>query len=139
MGNALWLFFAVPDWYFSSFANPLSAGPLSLIPALGTFCLLVGITIGVVQRRSRLLLWLIPFALSQALVTIAGALRGQVGGPAANTALLIFIATQFLVGTYLVYSLKGVRVPAVALAIFSITYAMHAAFVAGMALSDQWL
>lgn len=42
MGNAIWLFFALPDWYFSSILAPFSAGVLSTIPAAGIICLLVG-------------------------------------------------------------------------------------------------
>lgn len=35
MGNAIWLFFALPEWYFSTILQPFSAGPLTVIPALG--------------------------------------------------------------------------------------------------------
>jgi hypothetical protein len=84
-------------------------------------------------------LFLIPFAFSQMFVAIAGALRGHLRGPSNGPPLLLFIAVQVVLVAYLVYRLGGARKSAAALAAFSLTYALFAAFVAGMSLSDDWL
>lgn len=139
MGNALWLILALPQWYFSSLLTPLAAGPLTLAPAVGALAFIAGVVDGVAIRQRRLFLFLIPFVFSEALVGIAGLLRGAAGGTASNFALVIFLVTQAALSGWLVYRVKGSRIPAAALAIFTLTYAAFAAFVATMSFSDTWL
>lgn len=147
MANALWLLLALPLWYFASVASPFAAGALSLVPAIGTLSLVIGLVLAFVQRRRELLLFLFPLALSELLMIIAGAMRGQVhmgqASPAlvnfANGGLFVFVAVQVAVSAYLFYLLKGARSAAAGLAIFSITYGVAAAFVAGMSFSDVWI
>jgi hypothetical protein len=139
MDNAIWLFQALPKWYFSTVVHPLSAGPLSALPALGVISLVVGLKLGLRGREPRLLLFFIPFAFSQIFVATAGALRGQLPGASSGLPLLLFIVAQVVLVAYLIYSLAGARRAAVALAAFSLTYALFADFVASMSFSNEWL
>ena len=139
MGNALWLFQALPEWYFSAAAHPLSAGLLSAVPALGTVLFAVGLALGFIAREPRLLFFLIPFALSQFFVATAGVLRGQLPGTSTMLPQLLFIAVQIVLVTYLIYCVAGARRAAVALAAFSLTYAFFASFIAAMSFSNVWL
>lgn len=141
MGNAVWLFWALPKWFFSTVMHPLDAGPLSTVPALGVIFLLAGLTLGLIGREPRLLLFLVPFAFSQIFVSIAGALRGQLRGASSELPLLLllFVAAEVVLVIYLIYYLAGARGAAAAFAVFSLTYALFAAFVASMSFSDTWL
>ena len=139
MGSAIWLLWAVPQWYFETLLDPLGAGLLSFIPALGALLLIVGLVLAAMRRRKGLLLFLIPFAASEALVAVAGAMRGRVGPPLAGWITLAFLAAQLLFCLWLLWRLRGARAPAAAFTVFSLTYALFAAFVASMAFADQWL
>lgn len=139
MESAIWLLLSLPLWYFSTLLAPFSAGVLSAIPAMGTASLLVGAVWGLMDRRSGLLLFLILPAASQALVAVSGSMRGSFGRDDDLTFLLVFVVLQLLAATYLVFRLKGARAPATALAVFSSSYALFAAFIAGMAFTDTWL
>lgn len=139
MGNAIWLFFALPDWYFSCILAPFSAGMLTMVPAAGIVCLLVGAVWGAIKRRLGLLVFLLPPAASQALVAVAGFMRGSVDNDASGIILSAFFWLQLAVAAYFVFRLEGVRLPAVALSLFSLSYAWFASFVASMSFSDLWL
>lgn len=147
MANAIGLLVAVPLWYLLTVGFPLAAGALTLVPAAGTLSLGLGVVLGAIRQRRDLLLFLLPFALSEILVGVAGAMRGQVRIGEADPALVdlvhgglfIFMAVQVAISAYLVYLLKGARSSAIALAIFTVTYAAFAAFVATMSFSDTWL
>ena len=76
MDNAVWLFLAVPAWYSSAIISPFGAGPLTEIPALGIASLAVGIVLGILSRKTSLLIFLLLPAASQILVVVAGLLRG---------------------------------------------------------------
>ena len=90
MGSAIWLFFALPDWYFSSILAPFSAGVLSMIPAAGIICFLIGGVWGAAKRRLGLLLFLLLPLLSQALVSVAGYMRGDVDNDTSELVLSAF-------------------------------------------------
>lgn len=142
MGNALWLFLSVPVWYFGAIVSPLSAGPLSAIPALGALFLAIGIVAGAAKREMRLLVFVLLLAGSQILVAVAGFLRGALRPDPNNLLLWIvgaFIFLQITGAAYIVWRLKGVRLPAAAMALFSSSYALFAAFVAIMAFTDDWI
>ena len=139
MDSALWLVLALPAWYFATLTSPFSAGALTLVPALGAISLAAGVVLAVKSRQRRLAIFLIPFAFSEVLVAVAGALRGQVDGFTANAILMTFLAMQVGFSGWLVYRLKGARTAASALAIFSITYALFGAFIAVMSFADTWL
>lgn len=139
MNNAVWLFQALPVWYFSALEHPLRSGAFAVLPALGTISLVVGLILGLGAGERRLLLFLIPFAFSELHVAIAGALRGQLPAAANGPLLLVFIVAQVMLVAYLIYCLVGARRAAAALAAFSLTYAVFAGFVASMSFSDDWL
>jgi hypothetical protein len=139
MGSAIWLLRAVPEWYFETLLDPLGAGPFSGIPALGALALIAGLVLAAMRRRKGLLLFLVPFAASEALVALAGAMRGRVGPSPAGWITLVFLAAQLLFCLWLLWRLRGARAPAAAFTLFSLTYALFAAFVAGMAFGDTWM
>ena len=138
MSNAVWLTLALPQWYFSSLLMPFEAGPLTLVPAIGGSALVVGTLLGI-RARARLLLFFGALALlSHALVALAGLLRGILRGTDSSS-VLIFALLQLAAATYLVYRADNARLPAILLAIFTVSYALFATFIAGMSLSDSWL
>ena len=142
MGNAIWLFLAVPAWYCSTIVSPFSAGLLSAIPALGILSLTIGVVVGIAKRELGLLIFLLLPAASQILVVVAGFKRGAFQHDANQLALWIigtFMLLQIVGAAYIVWRLKGARGPAAAIAIFTSSYALFAAFVAAMAFSDNWL
>ena len=137
MGNAIWLLLAVPKWYFATLASPFGASYFSAIPAFGALSLFVGLGLAFVFRSYKLLYFFLPFLFSEALLVFAGIFRGHVQDP--NPINIPFLVAQFGILVYLVFRLKGARLPAVLLAIFSFTYALWAAFVAAMSFTDIWL
>jgi len=141
MDNAVWLFLAVPAWYSSAIISPFGAGPLTEIPALGIASLAVGIVLGILSRKTSLLIFLLLPAASQILVVVAGFLRGafRSDGNQLSFWLSAFVLLQIACAAYLVWRLRGARRPATALAVFTSSYAFFAAFVAAMAFSDNWL
>ena len=139
MGNAVWLSFALPNWYFSALLAPFSAGILTAIPALGIVGLTIGAVWGLMKRRRGLLMFLLLSAASQVLVVVAGFMRGSLRDGADQPILLAFLLLQIVVAGFFVFRLKGARLPAAALAVFTVSYALFAAFVATMAFRDTWL
>jgi hypothetical protein len=139
VGNAIWLILALPKWFFPAVLAPLAAGPLTLIPATGTACLVVGIVLGAIKRKVSLFLFLIPAMLSELLVGVAGFFRGRMQGSPTDWLLGAFLILQVLLCGYLVWRARGARAAAAPLAIFCVSYATFAAFVAAMAFNDTWL
>ena len=139
MYNAVWLFLALPKWYFSTILVPFSTNLLTLIPMLGILSLAIGVLLGLLQGRRDLLLFLLLPAASQALVVISGLMRGEFPDGASDPYLWAFILLQVAAAGYLVFRLSGARWAATALAIFSVSYARFAALVAGMSFADIWL
>lgn len=138
MGNALWLFVALAKWYFPSVLAPFSAGPLTLIPAIGVVCLAIGVVLGIRARVPALLFFGLLALISHAYVALAGFLRGTMDD-SSSPIFLVFLLLQVVLAGYLVYRIKGARLPAIFLAIFTSTYAFFASFIAAMSFSDTWL
>lgn len=139
MGNAIWLFFALPEWYFSSILSPFSAEILTMIPAAGIICLLVGAVWGGIKRRVGLLLFLLLPLSSQGLVAVAGFMRGEVESGTAEIVLWALFWLQLVVAAYFIIRMKGARLPALFLSLFALSYAVFASFIASMSFSDVWL
>lgn len=141
MANAIWLLLALPTWYFGAATVPFSSGALTLVPAIGSLSLVLGVIIGSIQRRRELLWFLALFAMSELLVVIAGMMRGLVNpmSGALNVWLYVFLGFQCALAGYLIYRIKGARASAAALGVFSFTYATAATFVAAMSFTDTWL
>jgi hypothetical protein len=139
MNNATWLLMALPSWYLGAATNPFASGSLTLVPAIGLVSLVVGVMTGLLKRRRELVWFVLPFVLSEILVGVAGALRGQLTGNASTPLLLTFFGAQVAGSSYLIYRIKEARLSAVALGVFTVTYAAAAVLVAGMSFSDSWL
>lgn len=139
MNNALWLLLALPVWYFSAAAVAFQERWLTLIPAAGALCLMIGVIGGILMRRSRLLYFATPLVFSELIVGFSGFFRGKFKESEANTILVSFLVFEFIILIFLVYRMKGYRLPAFSLAIFSLTYAVFAALIASMSFSDKWL
>ena len=94
MGNAVWLFFSLPMWYFSTITAPFASGVLTAVPALGIVSLVVGVVWGAIKRRLGLMIFLVLPVASQALMVVAGFMRGlpQFSLPVLSTFLLLQIA-----------------------------------------------
>lgn len=133
MGNAVWLFFALPVWYIAT----LSAGVLAVVPAIGIVALAVGVARGVAERRLGLAIFLVLPAASHALVVVAGLMRGKVHN--SDVIIWTFLLLQAIAAGCFVFRLKGARIPASALTVFALSYAFFASFVAAMSFSDVWL
>lgn len=130
---------ALPDWYFSSLLEPLSEDPLSLVPAIGAVSFIVGTGLSIKQRNRGLWLFLLPFVFSEALVGVAGLFRGKVDQASATAIISVFVVAVTAFAVWSIWRLKGFRLSAVQLAVFSITYSLFGAFVASMSFSDSWL
>jgi hypothetical protein len=139
MGNAEWLFLALPEWFFSALLSPLGAGPLSAIPAAGAVALIVGIVLGVLKREARLLSFAGPFVASQIFVAVSGLMRGRLMNDPAGQFVLAFLLVQLVGCCVLIYWIKGSRLAATSLTAFSVSYALFTAFVATMAFTDSWV
>jgi hypothetical protein len=88
------------------------------------------------------LLFLLLFAASQILLVVAGFARGAFKhSPSQGTPWIIwtFVLLQIAGAATIVWRLKGARGPAAAIAVLTSTYAFFAAFVASMALADDWV
>ena len=97
---------------------------------------------GFVGHETSLWIFLLLPAASQILVVVAGFKRGAFQHDANQLAPWIigtFMLLQIVGAAYIVWRLKGARGPAAAIAIFTSSYALFAAFVAAMAFSDNWL
>jgi hypothetical protein len=109
---------------------------------LGILSLAIGVVTGIAKREKRLLLFLLLPAASQILLVVAGFARGAFRHNRSQLSLWIiwtFILLQIAGAAYLAWRLKGARVPAAATGVFTSSYAFIAAFVASMALNDDWL
>jgi len=137
MGNAIWLFLALPKWYFTTILDPFGAGMLTAVPAVGVLCLALGLVLAIFHRSPRLWLFELPFLASEGFVVFAGWQRGQI--PSAGWLLLAFLGAQLALAVGLVAYAKRALMPAIAFALFSMSYALFASFVAGMSLADNWL
>lgn len=112
---------------------------MSLISVLGTLGLAVGVFGGIVRRGRALILFLCPFLLSETFVAIAGANLGRLRGNPSPLPLCLFMLGQFGLLTYIIYKTRNTLSSSIAFSIFSLSYALIAALVGGMALADDWL
>lgn len=139
MGDAVWLFFGLPQWFFSNLVDPFAVIPLSVVPFVGSLCLAAGLLLGY-RKRARFLGWFaLPCLASQALVAVAGFLRGGLDSSQSMKVLLPYLVVILVWSAVLVVKAKGARFAAVLLGGFTLSYAAYAAFVSGMSFADSWL
>ncbi len=89
------------------------------------------------EREPRLLLFLVPLALSQALLVAAGVFAGKL--PDASAVNMLFLTIEALLCGGLIYWLRRSAIAAFMLALFCFGYALFADFTACMALQNTWL
>lgn len=139
MDSAIWLFASLPEWFLSSIASPLSAGGLTLIPAVGTVCLALGVILAIKHRAKALWIFVVPAVMSQGLVAIAGLFRGALDRSSTELILMSFLVGQLALVLFLLYRQRRSWLPAALLSAFNLSYAFFAWFIATMAFTDQWL
>jgi hypothetical protein len=135
MNDGISLALQVPRQFFLTLLQPSAIGGLWPFAAAATASLICGVVIGVLRRKTILLSFLIPIALSQLLLVLAslpGAQAWAVGG----WALVGFLGFQAVLCGYLIWRAAGARLPATLLTIFSLIYAAFATFAAVFALLD---
>ncbi|MDC7682990.1 hypothetical protein PQU92_06865 [Asticcacaulis sp. BYS171W] len=138
MGDVIWLNASLPTWFVSILAAPTFFFPWSLLVPIGLLTGLAGAVLAIRRKEKRALWLLFPFALSHVLVTVAGALRGQVKH-GSEPVLYAFLCLQILLAVWFIFRLKGARLIAGGLSLFNIGYAFMAFLIAAMALPDVWL
>jgi len=138
MSNAHWLILAVPKWYFTSLTEPFAGRLLTVVPAIGSLCLLVGLMIGAIRPNWRLTIFVLPFMLTEALAAVAGFYRGE-DGAFANYASNATLLVSAVVSIFGIYICKNARIAASLLCVFSVTYCLFGVFVADMSFSNDWL
>jgi len=136
MGGFL-LTLALPRWYFPLLLSPWVAGIFSAFCAAGILCLIVGLVTGIWARDRRLFTFFVPAVLSQIFVGMAGVFGGELQN--AGWLLLTFLGGQLLLSLVLAGYARAAPVPALALTFFSLSYALFAAFIAGMGFTGDWL
>jgi hypothetical protein len=83
--------------------------------------------------------FLVPVAICQILVTVAGFMRGQIDSGIPAPLFFAFCGLQLLVVEYLVYLARGARLDGVFLAIFCVTYSLFGVFLATMSFQDTFI
>ncbi|HZT35269.1 MAG TPA: hypothetical protein VFA15_05075 [Nitrososphaera sp.] len=125
--------------YVAAAASLFGGELLALIPFIGLVCLLVGVVMGIIERRRTLWLFLIPFIASECYVGIAALFHGHLSAHATLVPACIFAFVQIVLIAYLVYRLRGADPAVWALAVFSLSYAASAYFVGQMAWTDTFV
>ena len=139
MGDAIWLFFGTPKWFLSNVQDPMAVGILSVFPFVGILCLVAGVALAVWRRNRFLWRFGLPFLGCQALVVVAGFLRGSLDNSITTYILAPFIAVMLGWSLFLVVRAKCARIAALLLAVFTLSYASYASFVSWMSFTDTWL
>ncbi len=139
MGDAVWLFFGLPRWFFWNLVDPFGVGPLSIVPFVGILCLAAGVILGVRNRARFLWHFGWPVLASHAFVAVAGFLRGALEASQVQIVVVSFLVVILGWSLFLVYKARGSRIAALLLAVFSLSYAAYASFVSVMSFTDNWM
>ena len=126
MNDSISMALILPQWFFGRVLDPFPSVSMNMFPAIGVLGLVVGIGLGLRRRATGLLFFLIPAFLSELLVAASGDSGGFSAASSSLLMLLFFLLIQGLICGLLVYRLKGARVAAFALTLFSLTYALFA-------------
>ncbi|HZT35270.1 MAG TPA: hypothetical protein VFA15_05080 [Nitrososphaera sp.] len=108
-----------------------------MVPFIGTVCFIAGVAMSIVQRKRALLFFLFPSMLSECYYAV---LLGRFQGTSSETAFwfpVIFFSVQIALIGYIVYKVKGARTAALALAVFSLSYAFCADFISTMGATNS--
>ncbi len=134
--SALW---GLPLLYGDAARVGFAAGLIGVVPLRGAIALAVALLL-LFRWRSRRLWWFIaPFATSELLVVAASAVPGSMRSNAIGVVLLAFVAVQVASCAWLFWHNRRVWQPAAFFALFNLSYAAFAVFIASMTLSGDWL
>lgn len=132
MRSAIEAFLLLPRFYFEMIVQPGFLGAVRLVPLFGTICLVLGLGLAAMTPRRGLLAFLLPVlgcGLLAVVIELGGkSLTNDVKEPLIWSFLLSHLA---LIG-YLVHRLREVWQPALALALFSLTYVLFTTVVASL-------
>jgi len=138
MNNGLQLTISSLEWFGEAiFQN--GGDLLTAVPTIGALSLALGLVLALFQRDRRLLFFLLPIAGSLVFVFVAGILDRSVAAGTSGFVVAVFVIAQLLASAYFVVRLAGSRLAATAIATFSICYALHSAFIAGMSFTGDWI
>ncbi len=141
--EALGLTIALPLWFLANLTTLTRVGLDSLaigLPILASVgCLAAGVAIGIRNGNWPLFWFLSSAVVSHVLAFLAGLHTGALEGSLLHWSLLGFLALQVGLLSCLVFQLKKMRRAAVLISVFFLIYALHAAFISGMAFGDRWI
>ena len=132
MENIVGLIVYGPIFFFQAGFALFSAGWIALNPALGIAGLVLGTAIGIPKRIRPLLLFVVPFLLSQFLLIVAGTFPGAVPVDLTLPAVILFLMVQVGFAGYAIYRATGARTSAAGLTVFTLSCALTALVSAGM-------
>src|SRR5690349_18277919 len=101
MGNALWLFGALAQWYFSALAMPFAGGLLTAVPASGAVALAASVILALFRRETGVIWLTLGVMLSHALVFVGGLMRGMLDNNGLVT--LPFLGMQLALSILMIY------------------------------------
>lgn len=140
MANAVWLFFALPKWYFGSSLNPLAGGLPTGIPTSGVIALVAGLILVLWSKGGPNFTWILAsLVVSQLYVSISGLFRGRLPSEAVDWPFGVFLLGQLTIVAMFIWRSREDRIKASLLSWFGITYASYAALIARMTLTDTWM
>jgi hypothetical protein len=135
-----WMLAMLVPTYFMSFLNPFYEGVLTLVPALGTLALVVGLVACFRTGPRPLAPYGALVVPSVLLIFVAGFLWEKVGDDrTVNIIASGFLGFEVLAALILLWRLRTAWLAAVPLAIFAVTFASYAMFFAAMAMTGNWL
>jgi hypothetical protein len=134
--RAVWSFVAMPGMYFGSLGTSTD---FTVLAWPGTLGLVVGGLVGIWWGRPALLWFLIPFLMSGILFAAAQLFKGQVSGYPLLALLGAFLLLQLGIAGYLIVHLKGSRIAAASLSVFTVSYALAVLIPAAFVFSDSYL
>lgn len=124
MGNVLWHSCVMPVVFLS---NPCVA-----------FLSLIGCMVIMADRpERRLLQFLLPLGLSQALFVMAGMIPGKI--PDASALVITFLCVEAILCGVLIYRLRRTALGASMIALFCVSYAFFAALTTIGSFQNTWL
>ncbi|WP_193371581.1 hypothetical protein [Pelagibius marinus] len=134
--KAVWTFFSMPRMYFGSLTTSTD---FSVLAWPGTIGLVLAAFAAIWWGRFGLL-WFLPlFLLSQVLVSAAQLFNSEVYGYPLFALLGAFLLFQFGIAGYLIIHLKGSRIAAALLSLFTVSYALAVLIPAAFVFSDSYL
>lgn len=134
--RAVWFLFDMPRMYFGAVGTSTD---FKVLAWPGTIGLVLGTLAGIWWGRPGLLWFLLLFLLSEVFVAAAQLFNGQIYGYPLLALLAIFLLLQLGVAGYLIVHLKGSRIAAALLSVFTVSYALAVLIPTAFVFSDSYL